>query len=200
MDRREFVLGLGGFALASRVASADEKELGKPEKVAAAADQDRGVVPLHGIKEAVHIGESELPFVATGPGTEVQVLQVDLNQGLWVVRTRFHPGTTIDKHYHTGPVFAVTFAGSWFYKEYPDYKNTKGSYLYEPAHSVHTLTVPESNKGITDVWFAITGANLNMDERGEVTSVVDAHSILTAYRQLCRDRGLSSKKVMVVGE
>ena len=135
-----------------------------------------------------------------GTGTGVQTLQIDLNRGIWVVRTRFEPVTTSETHYHTGPVFAVTLAGSWYYKEYPDYKNTEGSYLYEPAHSVHTLTVPKSNNETTDVWFAITGANLNMNEKGDVTSVVDAHSILTTYRQLCRDKKLSCKSVIVTGE
>ena len=123
-----------------------------------------------------------------GTGTGVQTLQIDLNRGIWVVRTRFEPVTTSEKHYHTGPVFAVTLAGSWYYKEYPNYKTTEGSYLYEPAHSVHALTVPASNNETTDVWFAITGANLNMNEKGDVTSVADAHSILTTYRQLCRDK------------
>jgi len=199
MQRRDFVLGVGGLALASRLASAEEKQIAKNGPPQDAAD-DRGVVPLHGLKEAIHIGETDLPFVETGPGTQLQLLQVDLNQGIWVVRTKFQPGTTIEKHYHTGPVFAVTLAGSWFYKEYPEYKNTEGSYLYEPAHSVHTLTVPESNEGLTDVWFAITGSNLNMNDNGEVTSVVDAQSILAAYRALCREQGLSTENTIVIGE
>ena len=199
MDRRSFVWGVGALALVSRLATAQEKESVK-KAPPTDATQDRGVVPLHGLKEAIHIGESDLPFMDGGRGTKLQLLHADLNRGIWVIRTRFPPGQVISKHYHTGPVFAVTLAGSWYYKEYPEYVNTAGSYLYEPAHSVHTLTVPKSNQGETDVWFAVTGANLNMDEKGNVTSVVDAQSVLTSYRKFCRERGLSSKKTIVIGE
>ena len=65
-------------------------------------------------------------------------------------------------------------AGSWGYEEYPEYLNRPGSYLYEPAHSVHTLVVPDDNDGETDVWFAIHGANVNVDDDGQVTGVTDA--------------------------
>ena len=162
--------------------------------------QTGSTVPTHGLTEAMHIGETELPFVDIGDGSKLQLLQVDLNQGLWVVRTKFQPGYSVDKHYHTGPVLAFTLEGSWFYKEYPNYVNTKGSYLYEPAHSVHTLTVSEANEGETDVWFAIHGANVNMDEEGNVTGIVDAQSILAAYRALCDTQHLSHDKVIVNGE
>jgi hypothetical protein len=66
--------------------------------------------------------------------------------------------------------------------------------------SVHTLTVPESNSGITDVWFAVTGANLNMNEKGDVASVVDARSVLASYRELCRTAGQSCVDNIVIGE
>ena len=128
------------------------------------------------------------------------MLQVDLNRGIWVIRVRYQPGHVLTKHYHTGPVFAVTLAGSWYYKEYPEYVNTTGSYLYEPAHSVHTLTVPKSNPGETNIWFSVTGAILNMDEKGNVISVVDAQSTLMSYRKYCREQNLSTKKMIVIGE
>ena len=162
--------------------------------------QGGAAVPTQGLTHAMHIGESELPFVDIGDGSKIQLLQVDLNQGLWIVRTKFKPGYTVDKHYHTGPVFAVTLAGSWYYKEYPEFVNTKGSYLYEPAHSVHTLTVSADNDVETDVWFAIYGANVNIDEAGSVTGVVDAQAILGAYRGLCDAQGLSHEKMLVYGE
>ena len=139
-------------------------------------------------RRAIHRGESELPFVDFAEGVSLQLLQVDLDQGLWVVRTRFAPGITIPTHRHTGPVFAVTLAGSWKYLEYPDV-NTKGSYLFEPAGSVHTLTVPPTEKEITDVWFAIYGANLNLDANGNVEAVIDAELILNFYRQTCEAKG-----------
>ncbi len=58
--------------------------------------------------------------------------------------------------------------------------NTAGSFLYEPAGSVHTLTVPADNTEPTDVFFAIWGANLNLDADGNVESIIDAGGILQA--------------------
>ncbi len=114
--------------------------------------------------------EEELPFVDIGDGSTLQLLQVDLASGIWVVRNHFAPGTTIQTHKHTGPVFAFTQKGRWHYLEYPDAVNVAGSYLYEPAGSVHTLHVPEDNDGVTDVWFTIHGANLNLDTRATSSS------------------------------
>jgi quercetin dioxygenase-like cupin family protein len=137
---------------------------------------------------AIHRGESELPVVALGDGTHLQLLQVDIPAGLWVVRTRFEPGVTIPTHRHTGPVYAFTLAGRWRYKEYPEV-NTAGSYLYEPAGSVHTLTVPPDVEGLTDVWFAIYGANLNLDENGNVVSIIDAGFVKQVYLGACAALG-----------
>ena len=46
--------------------------------------------------------------------------------------------------------------------------NIAGSYLYEPAGSVHTLHVPATNTESTEVSFAIRGANLNLDEHDRI--------------------------------
>jgi quercetin dioxygenase-like cupin family protein len=147
-------------------------------------------------RRAIHRGESDLPFVDFAEGVSLQLLQVDLDQGLWVVRTRFSPGITIPTHRHTGPVFAVTLAGSWKYVEYPDV-NTAGSYLFEPAGSVHTLTVPATEKAITDVWFAIYGANLNLDANGNVEAVIDAELIHQFYLARCREQGIPNPAVIL---
>ena len=140
------------------------------------------------IPKALHRGEEELPFVALGDGTHLQLLQVDVEAGLWVIRTKFEAGVTVPKHKHTGEVFAFTISGSWKYLEYPDV-NTAGSYLYEPAGSVHTLTVPADNDGMTDVWFAIYGANLNLDADGNVEMVIDASTVLEFYLAMCEAEG-----------
>ena len=116
------------------------------------------MVPMHGLTEALHLGEDDTPWVYAGD-LGIKLLHVDLNQGLWILRNRFPAGYRVQRHYHTGPVYALTLAGSWGYEEYPEYLNRPGSYLYEPAHSVHTLVVPEDNDGETDVWFAIHGAD-----------------------------------------
>ncbi len=143
---------------------------------------------VSGVPTAFHRSESDLPFVDIAEGAQLQLLQVDIGGGLWVVRNRFAPGTTIQRHKHTGEVFAFTTAGSWRYLEYPEI-NTAGSYLYEPAGSIHTLHVPKTNDGITDVSFAIRGANLNLDDEGNVESVIDAGVVLSVYVALCEALG-----------
>ena len=148
-----------------------------------------------GIPAALHRAESDLPFVFYQEGVDFQLLQVDVEAGLWVIRARFQPGVTIQRHKHTGEVFAFTLKGSWRYFEYPEI-NTAGSYLYEPAGSIHTLHVPATNTEVTDVWFAIHGANLNLDGEGNVESVLDAAAALAVYRSACLERGLPDPNVI----
>ncbi|MFN8034326.1 MAG: 2,4'-dihydroxyacetophenone dioxygenase family protein [Acidimicrobiia bacterium] len=140
------------------------------------------------IPRAVHRGEDELPFVDIGDGSLLQLLHVDVEHGLWVVRTRFEPGTQVARHKHTGEVYAFTIAGSWKYLEYPEV-NTAGSYLFEPSGSVHTLTVPDTNTETTDVWFAITGANLFLDDDDQVAYYADAGLIRDLYFAACEREG-----------
>lgn len=147
------------------------------------------------IPRAIHRSEDELPFVDIGDGSLLQLLQVDVEKGLWVVRTRFTPGTRIPTHKHTGEVFAFTISGRWKYEEYPEV-NTAGSYLYEPAGSVHTLTVPDDVEGVTDVWFAIYGANLNLDANGNVEFVIDAGFMRDIYLAMCEAQGLGRPNVI----
>ena len=149
---------------------------------------------------AIHRGEDELPFIDLGGGIHLQLLQVDLASGVWIVRNHFEPGTTVQTHKHTGHVYAFTQTGSWHYLESPEAVNVAGSYLYEPAGSVHTLHVPPTNEGMTDVWFAIHGANLNLDPEGKVDLVIDAHGIYEFYKLLCADQhGVSDPAVVVIG-
>ncbi|MGE0290696.1 MAG: 2,4'-dihydroxyacetophenone dioxygenase family protein [Bradyrhizobium sp.] len=145
--------------------------------------------------QSLHRGEIELPFVPYQEGLLFQHLQVNTDAGLWVIRVRFEPGVTIQKHRHTGEVFAFTLSGSWRYLEYPDI-NVAGSYLFEPAGAIHTLHVPATNREITDVWFAIRGANLNLDANGNVEAVIDAATVLGIYRGQCKALGLAPPRVI----
>ena len=161
------------------------------------AMQEGPVISRDDAREAILIHKDDLPHVTLPDESTLQLLQVDLNQNMWIVRSSFKPGSDlVDTHYHTGPVFAVTEAGEWFYKEYPDKVNKPGSYLYEPAHSVHTITVAPDATEDAVVWFAIFGSNVNIDDDGNVTSVLDAKTVLKAYRALCE----SADKVIVMGE
>src|SRR3954449_6581584 len=137
---------------------------------------------------AIHRGEDELPFVDLDDGGSLQLLQIDLTQGLWILRMRWPAGMLLQTHKHTGPVFAFTQSGRWHYLESPEV-NTAGSYLFEPAGSVHTLTVPADNTELTDVWFAVYGANLNLDADGNVEMVIDAGTVLEFYLAMCEAEG-----------
>lgn len=148
------------------------------------------------IPRALHRGQEELPFVDIGEGSTLQLLQVDIEAGLWVIRNHFQPGYRVPTHKHTGEVYAFTQSGAWKYEEYPDEVNTAGSYLFEPAGSVHTLVVPADNTEVTDVWFAIRGANLNLDADGNVESVFDAGFIRDSYFMLCEAQGLPRPNVI----
>ena len=143
--------------------------------------------------EAVHIGESDLPFVEIGGGNKLRVLQVKVEEGLWIVENIFQAGFAVQTHRHTGPVWGYTTSGAWKYKEY-DYVNRAGSFLYEPAGSVHTLTAVEDD---TRVWFHMYGSNLNLDEDGNIDSVADGPGTLAAYIAMCEAQGFGRPNVIV---
>lgn len=134
-----------------------------------------------------HVREQDLPWVWIDK-VGLQVLRVNADTGVWVVRNRFKPGAQVQRHRHTGPVHGFTIAGCWRYAEYGiDYP--AGTFIFEPANSVHTLTVPEDNTELTDVVFVMEGANLNLAEDGSVESVTDGSSTLAAYQKLCEAQG-----------
>jgi len=143
--------------------------------------------------EAVHIGRDELPWVDIGDGSLIRVLQVKPKEGLWIVENVFHAGYEVDTHKHTGPVWGYTRSGAWKYKEY-DYVNRAGSFLYEPAGSVHTLQCIEDN---TEVWFQMYGSNINLDAAGNITSVVDGALTLEYYLGMCAEMGHPNPPVLV---
>lgn len=145
--------------------------------------------------EAFHLSEEEIPWVDTGTGVELKLVQADIEAGLWIVRNRFAPGVVVQKHKHTGQVYGYTLTGAWMYAEY-DYINRAGSFLYEPAGSEHTLTVPDDNTELTDVWFQIYGSNLNLDADGNVESITDAEGIYAAYMAMCEAQGLPRPNVL----
>ena len=144
--------------------------------------------------EAMHLGRDDLPYVDIGDGSKLRVLQVKPKEGLWIVENIFQAGYEVDTHKHTGPVWGYTVSGAWKYKEY-DYVNRAGSFLWEPAGSVHTLQCIEDN---TQVWFHMYGVNLNLDESGNVESVTDGASSLRGYLAMCEAQGLGRPPVIVV--
>ena len=142
---------------------------------------------------AVHIGADELPFVDIGDGSKLKVIQVKESEGLWIVENIFMKGFEVQTHRHTGPVWGYTVSGGWKYKEY-DYVNRAGSFLYEPAGSVHTLQCIEDNTGM---WTHMYGANLNLDADGNVEFVTDGAGSLEVYYALCEAQGIPRPNVLV---
>lgn len=159
----------------------------------------RPVIPATGALDTLHLGDEDLPYMMAPDGAGLQLLHVDLGAGLWISKTRLPPGHRVPTHYHTGLVFAVTLKGAWYYEETPEHVNRPGSYLFEPAGSRHTLVTPPDQDGETIAWFAIYGANLNLDENGAVTSIVDARTALELYRGYCDAMGLDCSKLIVTG-
>jgi quercetin dioxygenase-like cupin family protein len=142
---------------------------------------------------AIHKGADELPWVEIGDGNKLKVIMVDEGQGLWIVENIFQSGFDVLTHKHTGPVYGYTVSGAWKYKEY-DYVNRAGSFLFEPAGSVHTLTCIEDN---TQVWFQMYGCNLNLNPDGSIESITDGAGTLAAYYALCEAQGLPRPNVVV---
>lgn len=143
--------------------------------------------------DAVHLGADDLPFVDIGDGSMLRILQVKPEEGLWIVENIFQAGYEVDRHKHTGPIFAYTRSGAWKYKEY-DYVNREGSFLYEPAGSVHTLQCIEDN---TQVWFQMYGSNINLDDEGNITSVVDGQMSFEFYAAMCEELGHGKPKTLI---
>ncbi|MGD9794628.1 MAG: 2,4'-dihydroxyacetophenone dioxygenase family protein [Acidimicrobiia bacterium] len=135
-----------------------------------------------------HRGVDEMPYVSLRDGSHIALLHVDHSNNVWIARQRLEPGTVLTRHLHTGPVHLVTLAGKWKYAEY-DVWNTAGSYLFEPAGSVHTFTVPADNTEMTEIWFSITGSNVNLDDDDNVVSIFDARTISAYYERECRRAG-----------
>ncbi|WP_374571998.1 2,4'-dihydroxyacetophenone dioxygenase family protein [Phenylobacterium sp.] len=157
------------------------------------------VTSLAATPHTQHLGPDDLPFVTISEGVELQLLHVDLSTGLWVNRTRLKPGASVIRHLHAGPVHAVTLQGRWYYRESPDQVNVAGSYLFEPAGSVHTLQAAADQDEDTLAWFAIWGPNINLLDSGEVHSVFDAGTALRIYRELCAAARLNIDKLIVAG-
>ncbi|KAA1192502.1 cupin [Pseudohalioglobus sediminis] len=150
--------------------------------------------------DTLHVGADELDYVTIAEGVEVKVVHVDLNQGIWIVFNRFHPGAKVPAHYHSGQVYAVTLEGRWSYKESPEAVNEPGSYLFEPAGCTHTIEIPQDQEGPTVVWFAVHGVNVQLQDDGELDMVVDARTMLEGYRMLLGAMGKPAPKTLVFGE
>ncbi len=149
---------------------------------------------------SLHVGESELPFVPLANGALMQLLHADLGQNMSISRIRMAPGCQARPHYHSGSVFNFTTQGCWYYKEAPDARNGPGSFMFEPAGSVHTLVVPADQDRATELWSMVYGSILILDQDNRVAEILDARSMLSFYRRSCESLGTDSTRLHVVGE
>jgi quercetin dioxygenase-like cupin family protein len=132
------------------------------------------------------------------PGVDINPLFLDPENGVWVIRARFKPGTTLPKHFHTGTVHFYTLSGVWHYLEYPDQPQTAGSYLYEPGGSIHTFHCPEDSEG-ADGFMVIHGANVNFDDEGNFVNIMDAGWIEQMVVAAARKQGIDKPRYFKPG-
>ncbi|MFJ9712875.1 2,4'-dihydroxyacetophenone dioxygenase family protein [Streptomyces sp. NPDC101234] len=151
--------------------------------------------------ELLTVNVNEIPVLkdSLGPGIDFQPLFLDPEIGVWVIIGTFAPGVELPIHLHTGPVHGYTLKGEWIYKEYPDQPQTAGSYLYEPASSVHTFAVPETTTEPTVVLFIVYGANVGFTDEGQFHSVLDAVSVQKLTEHCAQAQGLGAIKYLTGG-
>jgi quercetin dioxygenase-like cupin family protein len=126
--------------------------------------------------EILTVNISDIPLLkdAAGTGIHVQPLRLDPQRGELVLLVTVAPGVELPIHYHTGTAEVYTLSGRWEYREYPDQPQIAGSYLYEPAGTVHTFFTPEDNTEDTVVVWWMQGAQVSFNEDGTFHSLTDA--------------------------
>lgn len=119
-------------------------------------------------------------------GGTFALLQVDPLSGVWVVRSRFPAGSTVQTHLHSGPVTAVTLAGRW---SYPDAHVTcgPGDYLVEEAATVHSLAVHDQD---VDILFIVAGSITYFNDQRKVERIEDWRTVAREYEEGCAALGL----------
>ncbi|GAA0477354.1 2,4'-dihydroxyacetophenone dioxygenase family protein [Parasphingorhabdus litoris] len=147
---------------------------------------------------SVNINEQEAVQHPTD-GYFIQPLFLDSENGTWVLYAKFPPGTLLPRHFHTGTVHFFTTKGSWNYVEYPEDKQTAGSYLYEPGGSIHQFSVPKDAKEAAEGFMVVTGANINFDDDDNFIDVSDAGTIEQAVLTVCQMMGRDAPRYIRPG-
>lgn len=152
--------------------------------------------------ELLTVNENELPWLdgSLAPGVSIKPLRLDLEAGVWVILVSFAPGSNVPLHYHTGEAEVYTLSGSWHYAEYPDQLQTAGSYLYEPAGSVHTLIVPADNTEDTLMLVRVRGANVNFNQDGTFHSILDTTALVFLTDLFAGQLGIDDMRYIRGGE
>lgn len=152
--------------------------------------------------ELLTVNEHDVPWLenSLAAGVKIKPLRFDIEAGVWVLLASFAPGSRVPLHYHTGEAEVVTMSGRWHYAEYPDQPQTAGSYLFEPAGSVHTLIVPEDNTEETLMHVRVRGANINFNEDGTFHSILDATALVFLTDLFAQQLGIEDMRYIRGGE
>lgn len=146
------------------------------------------------------VNADDIPYVDWMPGLQLKVLAADSEAARFVVRILFEPGVQLPPHMHTGTVHAFTHSGKWTYLEYDSGQDcTAGSYLSEPAGSVHTLKVADDNTELTDVSFIVEGAMIHLNPDGSVMDIADAGTHIRDYAAACKAQGKDIPEIILGG-
>ncbi|MDC1437188.1 2,4'-dihydroxyacetophenone dioxygenase family protein [Gammaproteobacteria bacterium] len=147
------------------------------------------------------VNADDLPYVDWMPGLRLKLLAADTEAARFVVRILFDAGTLLPPHMHTGTVHAFTNSGKWTYLEYDAGQDcTAGSYLSEPAGSVHTLKVADDNTKATDVCFIVEGAMIHFNPDGSVMAIADASTHIRDYAEACKAQGFDVPEIVMGGQ
>jgi quercetin dioxygenase-like cupin family protein len=152
--------------------------------------------------ELLTVNDRDVPWLedSLGPGIKVKPLRLDMEAGVWVILVAFAPGSSVPLHYHTGEAEVFTLSGRWHYAEYPDQHQTSGSYLFEPAGSVHTLLVPADNAEDTLMIVRVRGANVNFNEDGTLHSILDTTALVFLTDMFAAQAGIEGMAYIRGGE
>lgn len=129
------------------------------------------------------------------PGVKVWPLFLDSENGLWVIKAEFAPGTILPMHFHTGTVHFYQLSGEWNYLEHAEDVLKPGSYLYEPGASIHTFHVPESATEPAVGFMVVNGSNVNFTEQGEFVNVMDAGWIEWLVNRCAEAQGKTARYI-----
>lgn len=132
----------------------------------------------------------DLPWATWMEGLQVKILRCDLDNNEYTLLVRFAPGIELPRHRHFGQVHAHTIQGRWHYLEY-DWVAEAGSYVHEPASSVHTLKVFDDNTEETVVLFIMQGGLVLLGPNDEVWMYEDAESAMERYLLALEQEGKS---------
>jgi 2,4'-dihydroxyacetophenone dioxygenase len=128
------------------------------------------------------VNPDEIPWIPQAEGVWFRPLRISPEQGTWTNLLRVTCRGTVNLHRHLAPVEAWLLAGRWRYLEH-DWTAGPGSYVYEPAGDVHTLTTVGEEEMIT--LFSMHGPIEYIGPDGQVEYTETAQTKLQRYLDFC---------------